>query len=109
MVQFQKDSQAGRVAELFSGQLASDETITEEFLPALKAFATCDWEKIFPVSIYLLAMLIHKKKNGLSLAMSALPTYVSATVILYRTPLTFVIQYGTPLRWTTLSHILCPL
>ena len=86
MAQFQDDSDAGCVAELFSGQLASDETITEEFLPALKAFASCDWEEIYPVSIYLLAMLIHKKKNGLSLAMSALPTNVSATDIVANHP-----------------------
>ena len=82
MVQFQDDGEAGRVAKLFSNQLASDEKIREKFLPALKALATCDWEGIFPVSIYLLAMLVHKKKkNGLSLAMSALPTDVSATDI----------------------------
>ena len=81
MVQFQTDSDAGCVAELFSSQLASDENITEKFLPTLKAFATCDWDNIFPVSIYLLAMLVHKKENGLSLAMSALPTDVSATDI----------------------------
>ena len=68
------------MAKLFSSQLDSDEKIRKEFLPALKALATCDWEGIFPVSIYLLAMLLHKKKkDGLSLAMSALPTDVSAT------------------------------
>jgi hypothetical protein len=70
-----EEDEAGRVAKLFSSQLDSEKKITEDFLPALKAFATCDWEGIFPVSLYLLAMLVHKKKKkGLSRAMSTLPT-----------------------------------
>ena len=67
---------------LFSRQLDSDEKITQEFLPALKALATCDWEGIFLVSIYMLTMLVHKKeKDGISLAISTLPTAVSVICI----------------------------
>ena len=69
------------MAKLFSSQLASEESIQEEFLPALRDIATCDWEGIEQVAIYMLAILVHKKKKrGVALVVDALPTKVTITV-----------------------------
>ena len=77
MDKFQGFNDAGHVAKLFSSQLDCDEKIKEKFLPALKALATCNWWGLRSVPIYMLVMLINKKKNGYSLAMSTLPTDVN--------------------------------
>ena len=81
---YQDERGAGRVANLFSSQLDSEKMIVDEFLPTLKLFATCGWEAVEEVPMYMLGMLLHKtKKRGVSLAITALPTDVSACFVIY--------------------------
>ena len=50
----------------------------EQFLPALVALASTDWELMKPVAMYMLAMLVDKmKKRGLALVSDNLPSNVS--------------------------------
>ena len=50
----------------------------EQFLPALVALASTDWELMKPVAVHMLAMLVDKmKKRGLALVSDNLPSNVS--------------------------------
>ena len=74
----QLEYEAGRVAKLFAGQLGSHKKIEKEFVPALKAFATCGWEPFEQVASYMLAMLLVRvQKRGVTLVTAALPQNVS--------------------------------
>ena len=49
----------------------------EEFLPALVALASTDWELMKPVAVHMLAMLVDKmKKRGIALLSANLPSNV---------------------------------